>query len=98
VQPGGDGRGPAEGRGALVGLDHGVLHGFGGVLGVGEGAHGDGPEPAAVAAEQLAEGLPVAADVAAQQLGVARGVVPRPGGRARWEGGGHGLALTGRRR
>ncbi|GAB3995191.1 hypothetical protein GCM10029992_11800 [Glycomyces albus] len=93
VQPGGDRRVAFEGAGGLVGLDHGVLDGLGGVLGVGQGAHGHGPQSSAVAAEQLTEGVPVAGDVAGEQVAVGR-----LGGEPRWAGrGAAGMVPTGRR-
>src|SRR5919112_611308 len=49
-----------------------VLDGVGGLLAVADGAQGDGPQPVAMAADQLGEGVRVTVDVRAQQIRVAR--------------------------
>jgi hypothetical protein len=73
VQPGGDRGLAAEGVGRAVGGDEGVLHGVGGFLAVCEGPQGDGPEAVAVAADDLAERVRIALDMAGEELPVGDG-------------------------
>ena len=63
--------------GRPVGRDQRVLYGVGRLLAVAQGTQGDRPQPVAVPADELAEGVPVAGDVGAQQSRVvAVGVGP----------------------
>ena len=71
VQPGGDCGVAAEAGGGAMRGEQGVLHRVGGLLAVADGAQGDRPQPVAVPADQLGEGLGIAVDVRAQQIGVA---------------------------
>jgi hypothetical protein len=64
-----------------VGGDQGVLYGVGGFLAVAEGAQRHRPEPVAVPADYLGEGMRIAVHVPGEELavvsGVADGVVQR---------------------
>jgi hypothetical protein len=70
VQPGGDGGPALEGVGTPVGGDQGVLDGVGGFLPVPQNTQGDGPEPVAVAAYDLTEGVRIAGDMASEEFPV----------------------------
>ena len=70
MQPGGDGGLAAEAVGRAVGGDQGVLHGVGRLLAVAESAQRDGPQPVAVAADDLRERVGVAVDMTGEQFAV----------------------------
>ena len=70
VQPGRDGRLTSEAARCAVGRHEGVLQRIGRLVAIPHGAQGHGPQPVAMALDELAEGLVLAADVGRQQLGV----------------------------
>jgi hypothetical protein len=72
VQPGRDGGVAAETVRAPEGRDHGVLQRVRRLLGVGQGADRYGPEPIPVPEEELAEGVGITRDMAAEQFIVAQ--------------------------
>lgn len=72
VEPGRHGGLSPECVGGTEGGDEGVLHRVCGFLPVTQCAQGHGPEPVAVAAHQLTEGVPIPGDVAGQEFLVAR--------------------------
>jgi hypothetical protein len=53
-----------------VGGDEGVLNGVGGFLAVPERPQSDGPQPVAVPAHELAEGVGIAVDMTGEEIGI----------------------------
>jgi hypothetical protein len=72
VQPRGGGCVATEGRAPTgpEGRQQRVLQGVGGLLAVAEGAHGDGPQPVAVPADELAERVGITLGVRLEELRV----------------------------
>ncbi|GHH38486.1 hypothetical protein GCM10018773_16710 [Streptomyces candidus] len=68
MQPGGDGRLTPEGVGGPVGGHQGILNGVCCFLAVAEGAQRHCPEPVAVPAYELAEGVGFSLDVPGQEI------------------------------
>ena len=90
MQPGGHGGVTAEGISATVGRDERVLEGVAGLLGIAGRAQGDGPEPVAMAPDDLGEGVGIARAVGCEELGVGRLAhavsLVRVGRAPRWRG------------
>lgn len=68
VQPGGDGRLPAERVSGAEGGDQGVLHGISRFLAVTQGSQRHGPQPVAMTPYELTEGVRFTGYVASEEV------------------------------